>query len=129
MDVLCLDCETISNETRHKCPKCAGGSLVSLSTFMDRESEPAPCALGAHVTAGGDASANVDSGSAKSETHPVSQRSKPSWTQHRRVSCTRRRKPAGSQSSACFRPNQIAAIYDPLKNKSLGKVNYPISLP
>jgi hypothetical protein len=47
----CLDCETISNETRHKCPKCAGGPWVSLSTFMDRESEPAPCALGAHVTA------------------------------------------------------------------------------
>jgi site-specific DNA-methyltransferase (adenine-specific) len=36
--------------------------LVSLSTFMGRESEPAPCALGAHVTAGGDASARLDSG-------------------------------------------------------------------
>jgi hypothetical protein len=53
---------------------------------MDRESEPAPCALGAHVTAGGDASANVDS---------------------------------GRQSSAYLRPNPIAAIYEPLKNKCL----------
>ena len=52
-----------------RAPQCAGGPLVSLSTFMDRRSEPTACALGAHVTAGGDASANVDSGSAQAETH------------------------------------------------------------
>jgi hypothetical protein len=34
-------------ETGHTCPQCAGGPLVSLSTFMDRGSEPTACALGA----------------------------------------------------------------------------------
>jgi hypothetical protein len=72
-------------ETGHTCPQCAGGPLRSLSSFLNRTSEPDGCALGAHVTQEGDASANVDS---------------------------------GRQSSAYLRPNPIAAIYDPLKNKS-----------
>jgi hypothetical protein len=47
--VLCLDCETISNERRHKCSKRAGGPLVSLSTILNRTSDPSGCALGAQV--------------------------------------------------------------------------------
>jgi hypothetical protein len=34
-------------ETGNKCPKCAGGRLVSLSTILNRGSEPTACALGA----------------------------------------------------------------------------------
>jgi hypothetical protein len=34
-------------ETGHTCPQCAGGPLVSLSTFIDPGSEPTACALGA----------------------------------------------------------------------------------
>jgi hypothetical protein len=77
-------------------PQCDTCHLVSLSTFLNRGSAPDGCALGAHVTAGGDASANVDS---------------------------------GSQSSAYFRPNQIARLLPAQKQVILGKVNYPISLP
>jgi hypothetical protein len=36
-----------SNETRHKCPKCAGSPLVSLSSFLNRGSDSRGCALGA----------------------------------------------------------------------------------
>jgi hypothetical protein len=47
LSVLCLDCETISNEMRHKCSKRAGSPLVSLSTILNRTSDPRGCALGA----------------------------------------------------------------------------------
>jgi hypothetical protein len=42
----------ISNEMRRKCPKCAGSTLVSLSSFLNRGSESEGCALGAQRDSG-----------------------------------------------------------------------------
>jgi hypothetical protein len=43
-------------------PGALGGRLLSCPPSWDRGSDSRGCALGAHVTAGGDASAHVDSG-------------------------------------------------------------------